>query len=160
MAEIAQLLVSRRHRWDGRPDPALVAPDPAELVTAVEVRAGLGIVGDRYFNRPAHRDAAVTLIAEEALAAWHGGLPATRRNILLRGVDVDAGIGRVLVLDTGSGPVRLRVNRAAHPCRWLDLSVSPGAWRGLRGHGGVRCTPLTDGALTLGPVTVSWQDGE
>lgn len=158
MAEIVELLVAPAHRWDGRPDPALTTPD--DTVTELVIRAGLGVVGDRYFNQPAHRDAAVTVVAAEVLAPWHAGLAQTRRNVLLRGVDVDAGVGRTLSLDSGGGPVLLRVNRAAHPCSWLDLAVAPGAWRGLRGRGGVRCSPLTDGTLRVGPVTAIWTDGE
>jgi hypothetical protein len=157
VAEIVQLLVSGRHRYEGRPTVDLpVAPD--ETVARIEVRAGLGIVGDRYFNRRAHRDASVTVMAIEPLARFERpvGLLETRRNILLRGVDVDAGRGRVLTLDSGDGPVSLRLRRAANPCRWLDFTVEDGAWRALRGHGGMRCEPLTDGVLTLGPVQVQW----
>jgi hypothetical protein len=35
----------------------------------------------------------------------------------------------------------------------MDVTVGPGAQRALRGRGGVRCTPLSDGALALGPAT-------
>jgi hypothetical protein len=37
----------------------------------------------------------------------------------------------------------------------MDAVIGPGAQRALRGKGGVRCTPLTDGALALGPATFS-----
>ncbi|MEU8651622.1 hypothetical protein [Streptomyces sp. NPDC048737] len=47
----------------------------------------------------------------------------------------------------------LAVNRPARPCAWLDVTVGPGAQRALRGGGGVRCTPLSDGVLTLGGAT-------
>jgi hypothetical protein len=59
----------------------------------------------------------------------------------------------VLSLDSGSGPVRLRVRRPANPCAWMDVVIGPGAWRALRRRGGVRCVPLDDGVLRLGPVT-------
>jgi MOSC domain-containing protein YiiM len=61
----------------------------------------------------------------------------------------------VLSLDSGYGPVRLRVNRAANPCAWMDVAIGPGAWRALRGKGGVRCRPLDDGRLRVGPVQVT-----
>ena len=157
MAEIEQLLVSPVHRYAGRPTPLGGVGD--ETVDRLEIRAGLGVVGDRYFNRPAHRDASVTVLAAESLVPWPGaGLREARRNILLRGVAVDGATGRVLSLDTGDGPVLLHVRRAANPCAWLDLTVGAGAWKALRGHGGMRCEPLTDGLLRVGPVSVGWLD--
>ncbi|MDR7326571.1 MULTISPECIES: molybdenum cofactor biosysynthesis protein [Catenuloplanes] len=153
-AVIMQLLASPVHRFEGRPQDG-PAPAPAgELRDSVRVRAGLGVVGDRYFGHPAHRDASVTLIAAESLPPGTG-LAEVRRNVLLSGVAVDDLVGTVLTLDSGDGPVRLRVNRAAHPCAWMDVTVEPGAWRALRRRGGVRCTPLDDGLLRVGPVTVS-----
>jgi hypothetical protein len=70
-------------------------------------------------------------------------------------VPVDDLVGQVLTLDSGDGPVRLMVNRKAHPCAWMDVTVGPGAWKALRGKGGVRCTPLDDGILRVGPVAAS-----
>jgi hypothetical protein len=153
MPEIVELLASPVHRFEGRPVDGPAPAPPGELVSEVRIRAGLGIVGDRYFGRPAHRNAAVTVIAAESLPPG-AGLREVRRNILVRGIAVDDLIGSVLVLDSGGGPVRLRVNRPAHPCAWMDVTICPGAWRALRGKGGVRCTPLDDGVLRVGPVDV------
>jgi hypothetical protein len=154
MPEIVQLLASPAHRYLGRPSDGPEPAPPGELVEEVRIREGLGIVGDRYFGTPAHRLAEITVIAAESLPSG-AGLAEVRRNILLRGVDVDALVGSVLSLDSGDGPVRLRVNRAANPCAWMDVAIAPGAWRALRGKGGVRCTPLDDGRLRVGPVTVT-----
>ncbi|MGX1274105.1 molybdenum cofactor biosysynthesis protein [Streptomyces phaeoluteigriseus] len=155
--EIVQLLVSPVHRFSGRPaDGPSDGPDD-ELVRSVRVRSGLGLVGDRYFGRPAHRDASVTVMAAESLPrdiAPAADLRHTRRNILLRGVDIDALVGSTIVLDSGDGAVTLSVNRPARPCAWLDVTVGPGAQRALRGRGGVRCTPLSDGVLTVGGATL------
>jgi hypothetical protein len=149
--EIVQLLVSPMHRYEGRPaDGPLPAP-PGELVESVEIRAGLGIVGDRYFGKRAHRDAAVTIMAAESLPPGTD-LIQTRRNILLRGAQIDALVGSTISLDSGTGAVSLRVHRRANPCAWLDVVIGPGSRTALRGKGGVRCEPLTDGRLRLGPV--------
>ena len=155
MAEIVQLLVSPHRYLDGRPS-ATPPERPDETVPSVQIRAGLGVVGDRYFTKPAHRDASVTIMSVEPLAPWSADLRGTRRNVLLRGVDVDSSTGRTLSLDSGDGPVVLRLLRRAHPCAWLDATVGPGAWKGLRGHGGMRCEPLTDGVLRVGPVDATW----
>ncbi len=158
MPEILELLASPVHRFEGRPSDGAAPAPPGELVTSVRVRAGLGIVGDRYFGHPAHRDASVTVIAQEGLPAgpggWRVGLAAVRRNVLVSGIDVDHLVGAVLSLDSGDGPVRLQVTSRAHPCAWMDVTVGPGAWKAMRGRGGIRCRPLTDGILRVGPVTV------
>lgn len=152
-AEILQLLASPVHRYVGRPDDGPEPAPPGEIVESVEIRAGLGVVGDRYFGKTAHREAAVTLIAVENLPVGVD-LTQTRRNILTRGIDVDALVGRILTLDSGDGPVSLRVRRPARPCRWLDVTIAPGTWKALRDRSGVRCVPLTSGTLRVGPVTV------
>lgn len=64
--EIVALHVSAAHAYEGRPSDG-PRPDPGPVSRDhVEIRAGLGIAGDRYFNHPAHRNAAVTLIAAES----------------------------------------------------------------------------------------------
>jgi MOSC domain-containing protein YiiM len=167
--EIVGLLVSPVHAYEGRPDDG-PRPDPdGRRPESVEVRAGLGLVGDRYFGRPAHRRAEVTVFAAESIdaIAHELDLPRppdpllTRRNLVLRGFPVDdlaAGRdhpGAVFSLDSGDGPVRFRAHRPANPCRWMDVVLAPGAFRALRGRGGVRCEPLDDGILRLGPARLS-----
>jgi MOSC domain-containing protein YiiM len=158
--EVVGLLASPAHRWDGRPDVA-VAALPVESRESVEVRADLGIVGDRYAGRPAHRDASVTVLAVESLeelAAELGSGPwdplAARRNVVLRGAEVEALRGQPFSLDCGAGEVRLHGGRPANPCAWMDLVLAPGAHRGMRGRGGVRCRPRTDGVLRVGPAVL------
>jgi hypothetical protein len=153
MPEIVALLASPVHRYEGRPADGPAPAPPGELVDQVEIRAGLGIVGDRYFGRPAHRDALVTVMAREALPPG-AGLVQLRRNILVAGIAVDDLVGRILSLDSGSGPVRLDVRRRANPCAWMDTTIGPGTFKAMRGHGGIRCHPLDDGTLRVGPVTV------
>jgi MOSC domain-containing protein YiiM len=154
---IEQLLASPVHRFEGRPEDGASPAPPGEVVDVVEIRAGLGIVGDRYFGHRAHREAAITVIAREGLPAGVG-LAQVRRNILLSGVDVDTLVGKVLTIDSGDGPVVLEVRRPANPCAWLDVTVGPGTRKALRGKGGVRCVPLTDGLLRVGPIQVSVSD--
>ncbi|OLL72599.1 MOSC domain protein [Pseudonocardia sp. Ae168_Ps1] len=166
--EIVALLVSPQHAYEGRPSDG-PRPDPEPLRrTEVTVRAGHGIVGDRYAGRPAHRRAAVTLFAAEALDHTGAllGVEATpeaaRRNVVLRGADVDAlaavgrdGHGALVALDSGAGPVRFRVHRPARPCRWMDTAIGDGAWAALRERGGGRCEPLDDGVLRVGGAVLT-----
>lgn len=151
MPQVVQLLASSVHRFVGRPADGPAPAPPGELVTAIDIRAGLGIVGDRYFGKEAHREASITVVSQEALPPG-ADLTQVRRNILVSGIPVDDLVGSILTLDSGLGPIRLRVNRPANPCAWMDATIGPGAWKAMRGKGGVRCTPLNDGTLRLGPV--------
>lgn len=162
--EIVLLLVSRRHRYEGRPaDGALPVVDgePDDMRGHVELRAGLGIVGDRYFASRAHVHASVTVIGLEGLEAVGTALgadvdpAATRRNVFLRGADVEALRGEPFSLQSvGHAPVLFRGYRPANPCAWMDHEVAPGAFRAMRGRGGVRCDPESDGVLALGPAVL------
>jgi MOSC domain-containing protein YiiM len=157
--EIVLLLASPLHRYEGRPkDGALPSPGN-ETPQTIELRARLGIVGDRYFGRAAHAEESVTLMAIESLEAAGEELGVTeldpsrtRRNIILRGVPVDSLRGRRFSLDSGSGPVQFEGHRPANPCAWMDEQLAPGAHKALRKRGGMRCAPLNDGVLTLGPA--------
>ncbi|WP_285641558.1 MOSC domain-containing protein [Lentzea sp. NBRC 102530] len=139
------------HAFEGRPlDGPRADPGPVSRSCA-EVRARLGIVGDRYFNQAAHRNAAVTFLSAESLEPWGVDPLVARRNVVVRGFDVDSlARGTVFSLDSGDGPVRFEVGRPAHPCAWMDQVIAPGAFKGLRGRGGVRCVPLDDGVLRTG----------
>jgi MOSC domain-containing protein YiiM len=153
---IELLLASPTHRYEGRPADGALPSTGRESHDTVRFRAGLGIVGDRYCGAPAHRRASVTVIGADALDLVAAELGttidpiATRRNIVLRGVDVDALRGMRFSIDSGSGPVVFQGNRPANPCAWMDRELAPGAFRAMRGRGGVRCEPLTDGTLSLG----------
>ena len=175
--ELVALVVSSRHAYEGRPQDG-PRPDLEPISrTSVELRAGLGIVGDRYYAQTIHKNAAVTLIDAAALdeVVEKLGLPAaldpllTRRNIVLRGFPIDelaahrtAGGTRVaghrFELDSGDGPVRFQANRPANPCAWMDTVLAPGAMKALRGRGGIRSTPLTSGVLRLGPAELTLLD--
>ncbi len=158
--EVVALVVSPVDRYDGRPSAGRPALD-GDRRDRIEERAGSGVVGDRYAGRAAHRDAAVTVLAAEAVEAVAAelGVPApdpalARRTVVLRGAEVEALRGRTFSLDSGEGAVVLGGGRPAHPCAWLDVALVPGAHRGLRGRAGIRCSALSDGALRLGPAVL------
>lgn len=161
--EVVHLVVSPVHRYFGRPKDGPLPWDqggPAsEDVERAEVVAGKGIVGDRFFGKAAHLDAAVTLLALEALEAVAATLGAppfdpllARRNVVLRGAELEPLRGAEFVLDSGDDPVRLAGRRPANPCAWMDRQLAPGAHPALRGRGGLRCEPLSSGVLRRGPA--------
>jgi MOSC domain-containing protein YiiM len=158
--EVLHLLVSPAHAYFGRAREG-AADVPTTDAGHVELVAGKGIVGDRFFGKAAHMDAAVTLIAVEALEAMAAELEAgpfdpllTRRNIVLRGAHLPPLLGNDFALETCGETVWFKAGRPAHPCAWMDGMLAPGAHKAMRGRGGVRCQVLSDGILHRGPAVL------
>jgi MOSC domain-containing protein YiiM len=158
--EILHLLVSPAHAYFGRARDG-AAEVPTADADRVEVVAGKGIVGDRFFGKAAHMDAAVTLFAVEGLEAVAGELGAdafdpllTRRNVILRGAQLAPLLGQEFALESGGSTVRLLGGRPAHPCAWMDRMLAPGAHAAMRGRGGIRCRALSDGFLHRGSAVL------
>lgn len=162
--ELLQFLVSPAHAYFGRARDG-AANVPTAFPHSIDLVDGKGIRGDRYFGVRAHTDAAVTFLAIEA---WRAALAAVttpteagvfptdiaRRNVTVRGVDLDALREVEFDLDTGSGPVLFRGARPAHPCVWMDSMVAEGMRKALVGRGGIRAAVLSSGRLDLGPAVL------
>ena len=158
--EILHLLVSPDHAYFGRARDG-VADVRSDDADRVEVVAGKGIVGDRFFGKAAHMDAAVTLFAIESLEAIAAELGAApfdpllpRRNVVLRGAELTPLIGRDFVLESADGAVGFHGGRHAHPCVWMDRVLGPGAHKAMRGRGGLRCRPTSSGTIDRGPAVL------
>ena len=134
---------------------------PMQLVQQARALAGRGLEGDRYANgsgtfspRGAHRPGyELTLIAAEVveeLTARDARLDfaSTRRNVLTRGIDVNALVGR----DFSIGDVHCRGLRLAEPCAHLERLQGPGLLRPLIHRGGLRADILNDGHITQGSL--------
>jgi MOSC domain-containing protein YiiM len=158
--EILHLLVSPEHAYFGRARDG-VADVTTVDADRVEIVAGKGIVGDRFFGKAAHMHAAVTLLAIEALEAIAAGLGVAafdpllpRRNIVLRGAELAPLQGQEFALGPPESPVRFGGGRPANPCAWMDRVLAPGAHAAMRGRGGLRVRPLSDGILHRGPAVL------
>jgi len=132
---------------------------PMELVSGARALAGRGLEGDRYavgsgtfspqgVHRPGYD---LTLIAAEVveeLTTRDAALDfvSTRRNVLTRGIDVNALVGR----DFTIGDVHCRGLRLAEPCAHLERLHGPGLLRPLIHRGGLRVDILDDGLITPG----------
>ena len=138
---------------------APLAEAPMRLVSQARALPGRGLQGDRYADgagtfspRGAHRPGyELTLIAAEVvedLTARDAALDfaSTRRNVLTRGIDVNALVGR----DFTIGDVRCRGLRLAEPCAHLERLHGPGLLRPLIHRGGLRADVLSDGDLRPG----------
>jgi hypothetical protein len=129
------------------------------LATATAVK-GKGLLGDRYATKagtftprsPRLRGYDVTLIESEVLdqltLADGSQLAAaeSRRNLVTRGVDLDALVGREFSI----GAVRAFGQRLCEPCVHLERLTRPGVVAGLVHRGGLRADILTDGEIRLG----------
>jgi MOSC domain-containing protein YiiM len=126
-------------------------PAPVERVRA---HAGRGLEGEYHLApQRAEAGAAITLIAEEALAGLRDdtGIALThaesRRNVLTRGIDLNALVGRRFRV----GEVECEGVELCEPCLRLARLVDEfGVLRGLVHRGGLRADVLCDGEIAVG----------
>ena len=127
----------------------------------MDVVAGQGVRGDRFFGKVSRLASSVSFLAAEAVEAVEdelglarGSLDArlARRNVVVRGIDLNALRGKPFTLDSGDGPVRFQAAGETSPCAWMDDRLAPGARDALRGRGGLRAEPTSSGVLRVGPV--------
>jgi hypothetical protein len=130
-----------------------------QLLEVAHAGAGRGLDGDRYaagagtFSPRADRRPGydLTLMAAEVVdeltaAGVTVDFAATRRNVLTRGIDVNALVGRSFHI----GEVLCEGRRLCEPCVHLDRLSGPGLLRPLIHKGGLRVDVLTDGEIRLG----------
>jgi hypothetical protein len=131
---------------------------PMARVARVAARAGRGLEGDRYFEQrgtfsnPHSRGHDLTLVEAEALESLHlPDGPVTpedaRRNVLTRGIDLNALIGRRFVV----GGVECLGQRRCQPCAHLQrITARPRILRALVHRGGLRADVVSDGEIAIG----------
>jgi hypothetical protein len=143
-------------RVDGRVELLAVAPAaeaPMHIVERAEAVPGRGLRDDRYFDGAgtfssnAGNGRELTLVEAEALDTL--GLlayPDARRNVVTRGIDLNALVGRRFAI----GSVECIGQRLCEPCAHLQRLTAPGVLRGLVHRGGLRADLLTAGEIEVG----------
>jgi MOSC domain-containing protein YiiM len=141
---------------------ATEATGPMQSLEQARALAGRGLDGDRYAAKagtftPASDTARgydLTLIEAEVLdelslpgGATLGYLDA-RRNIVTRGVDLNALVGRRFRI----GDVECLGQRLCEPCSHLERLTRDGVLRALIHRGGLRADILSDGQIQVGSV--------
>lgn len=129
---------------------APAAEAPVVLVEDAVALTGKGLQGDRYVDgtgtfasgRPG---SALTLIDAAVLDAFGGPLDH-RRNVVVRGTDLNALVGHEFTL----GEARCRGRRLCEPCAHLDRLNGGGILRPLVHRGGLRADILRGGVIRLG----------
>lgn len=131
---------------------------PTYDLESVEVKAGAGLVGDRFYGRGADFDGHLTFFAWEVyqLLIGEGQLSidtpaAFRRNVIVEGVPLNRLIGAEFAIEE----VRFRATKHCAPCRWMDQGAAEGALQLLKGRGGLRVQALSDGYLRRGRATLT-----
>lgn len=135
---------------------ALVLASHAEAATfrvdEATALPGLGLAGDRYAAgagtfASGRRGSALTLVDAAVLDALDPALDH-RRNVVVRGTDLGALVGRAFTLDE----VRCRGSRLCEPCAHLDQLNGGGVLRPLVHRGGLRADILTGGTIRIGSL--------
>ncbi|MBK1827086.1 MOSC domain-containing protein [Haloferula rosea] len=157
MATIHHLFTSPGHNYYGHHGkPA--GTHPIESHERIELIAGRGIQGDRFFDWKDDYKGQITFIDVRIIEAVreHAGksdLPAEafRRNVVIEGLDLNTLIGRQFRI----GGILLEGSEECRPCYWMDEACGkPGTEELMKGHGGLRCRILESGRLSCGPVEV------
>lgn len=146
----------------GQVEAIFVTAKPGDLPAPVErVRAyaGRGLEGNRYYwqggDAPPGRG--VTLIAAEAMdaVALEGEVSiepaATRRNVLTRGIDVNALVGKRFLI----GDVECEGVELCEPCSHLESMTQPGVIKAFVHRGGLNADILSDGEISVGDPVVA-----
>jgi MOSC domain len=143
-------------REQGAVEAIVIAPEaeaPGVTVPRAAAVAGRGLDGDRYFDgagtfSDAHdRGHDLTLIEAEALEEL-GMITAeeARRNVVTRGIDLNALVGRRFRV----GEAECVGRRLCEPCAHLQRLTHPGILRDLVHRGGLRADVVTAGRIGVG----------
>ena len=150
--QIERIFISPGHNFFGHNgQPA--GTHPTIEVDEVECVAGKGLAGDRFFNFKDDYRGQITFFSAEVFdevcrRLGVSGKPAgvTRRNVITRGVDLNALVGKQFAVQ---GVLFEGVCQCS-PCHWMDEAIAPGAETALQGCGGLRARILTGGKLRAG----------
>ncbi len=146
---IEHIYISPQHVFGGDHEGAMRESAIRE-VESVECVAGRGLRGDRFFDYDKDYEGQVTFFSEEVyeglceqLQVTHRNPSVFGRNVIVRGADLNALIGKEFEVQG----IRFCGTEEASPCHWMDEAFAPGALLALIGRGGLRARILTDGVL-------------
>jgi MOSC domain-containing protein YiiM len=157
MQTIHHLYTSAGHNFFGHHGQE---PDthPVEEHDTLELVAGKGIVGDRFFDWKDDYKGQITFFDQAVVQAVRDKigrpeLPATtfRRNVIIEGVDLNSLVGKTFSL----GDAKFEGMEECRPCYWMDHTTGEESVEEfLKGRGGLRCRILTDAVLRAGECEV------
>ena len=150
--QVLGLFISPAHNFKGHyGKPA--GKNPIHSLESVECVAGKGLVGDRYFGLKENYKGQITFLDDAVYQPLCEGVDAKdceperlRRNVLIKGADLNALIGQTFEI---SG-IQFHGMEECSPCFWMNQAVGEGAEDFLKNQGGLRAKILSDGELCLG----------
>lgn len=158
---IHHLFTSPGHNYFGHHEKP---PGTHEIIShdSIELHAGKGIPGDRFYEWKDDYKGQLTLIDQQVVDdirhhAENPDLPASsfRRNVVIEGTDLNQFIGRRFRL----AGILLEGSEECRPCYWMDQACGkPGTEDLMKGRGGLRCRILEDGQLHLGSTKIEPED--
>ena len=121
--------------------------DALAAVHSVSAVAGKGLEGDRHFAPDGARPGgALTLIESEAVEAVGLAPGESRRQVTVRGVDLNALVGKRFRV----GDVECYGVELCEPCLHLQSMTRPGIVDELLHRAGINADILTDGTISVG----------
>jgi MOSC domain-containing protein YiiM len=135
----------------------LGAPRIPELwtVESVQAVAGKGLEGDRHFHPGgAAPGRALTLVAAEEVEEAGLAPGETRRQLTVRGVDVNGLVGKRFRV----GEVECLGVELCEPCRHLEKMTRPGIIKALARRAGIDADILVGGVIRVGDPVVELED--
>jgi len=147
--KILHIFISKEHNYFGHHN---LPPGTSGIVEVSEANLveGKGIEGDRFFDYKEGYKGQVTFFEYEAFldlrerfGVFDRGPEAFRRNIIVKGVDLNSLIGEEFEVQG----VRFRGMEEAKPCHWMETAFCKGAEKSLVGRGGLRAQVLSSGVL-------------
>jgi MOSC domain-containing protein YiiM len=147
--KIEHLYLSPGHNYFGHHEQ-----EPADypMIEQLEIEcvAGRGIRGDRFYDFKPDYKGQITFFAGEVyedlcerLQVADRSPQAFRRNVIVRGADLNALIGREFEVQG----VKFLGTGESKPCYWMNHAFAEGAEDLLQGRGGLRARILSSGFL-------------
>lgn len=150
--QIEHIYISLGHNFFGHHEKP-PGDHPIVEVDQVECLAGRGLEGDRFLDYKTNYPGQITFFSMEvyeelcrATGIFDKVPGALRRNVFVRGVDLNTLIGQSFSIQG----IAFSGSRECSPCHWMDLSFGPGAEAFLQNRGGLRAKILASGILRLG----------
>ena len=140
---------------EGTVEQIAIAAERPQLpvpVPSVRAEAGHGMAGEYHWSETPETGQSLTLIAAEALEDLREDTgielshEASRRNVLTRGIDLNALVGRRFTV----GGVECEGVELCEPCNTLAKLTERGVLRGLVHRGGLRADILAGGEIAVG----------
>jgi hypothetical protein len=159
--EIRGIFIAPGHSFYWQ-EPGTPAHYPMQSLDQVHCVAGKGLEGDRFFGFKEDFKGQVTFFSHEVLDAVqaHVGRTcppwATRRNVLVEGIDLNTLIGKPFRI----GAVRFEGTEECAPCHWMNHAIGDGAEAFLRGQGGLRARITESETLRTGVAELFLAPGD